>query len=279
MGEEFNEEREFVDSDARLVHRLNGQPVHRVHGRPWVDAVITLLQPRSPYRPWIIAADVEPGDQLIVTLDTDPVSVIAGVATVGDDADIQTAIERMRADQIVELTSLEMLCGLDDWLSCLKKSWTRLARAKFGHSSLAAARTLLSSKGRCGACGVFLPLAGSMARDQFHIHTTDLFVDGGAEPGLWDSYGDRDEVQDWPAVLCMGCHESMRSGGFASFPPFLFARRPECPDCGERRTETPRFGFPIGGPFEEPWVATMGCVVREPRPDWVCGECGYEWRV
>jgi hypothetical protein len=66
--------------------------MHVVEGHPRKEAVITVLEPRSPYRPWR-ADDFEPikdGDRVVAVLDTDPVSVLATVGFVGADGDVQT---------------------------------------------------------------------------------------------------------------------------------------------------------------------------------------------
>ena len=57
--------------------------VHVIEGRPWKDALISVVEPRSPYRPWHAADGIEPGDAVIAVLDTDPRSVLAGVGIVG----------------------------------------------------------------------------------------------------------------------------------------------------------------------------------------------------
>lgn len=66
--------------------------VHVIEGRPWKDALISIVEPRSPHRPWYAGDGVEPGDVLIAVLDTDPRSVLTQVATVGSDGDINAAI-------------------------------------------------------------------------------------------------------------------------------------------------------------------------------------------
>jgi len=43
--------------------------VHVIEGRPWKDAIISVLEPRSPYRPWHTAGGIEPGDAVITGID------------------------------------------------------------------------------------------------------------------------------------------------------------------------------------------------------------------
>ena len=131
----------------------------------------------------------------------------------------------------------------------------------FGHTSMAAARVLLNSGGRCTACTATLPLTGPNAGDEVHVHT--------ANPRQSDA--------DWPAALCIRCHGEIHAQGFTDLLDFLFANRPRCPECHLQRALTPLYGMP-SGPVEEPWIAIMGCVVIEPRAEWVCGNCGHEWR-
>jgi hypothetical protein len=77
--------------------------VHLVEGSPWAEAIISVLSARSPYRPWRTddSASIRPGDKLIAVVDTDPVSVLAAVAVVGGDGDIQAAfVVARRADPL-----------------------------------------------------------------------------------------------------------------------------------------------------------------------------------
>lgn len=66
--------------------------IHVLRAMPWMDAIIKLLQPRSPYRPWHGAAGAEPGDAVLAILDTDPPSVIAEVREVDADGGADRAI-------------------------------------------------------------------------------------------------------------------------------------------------------------------------------------------
>ena len=51
---------------------------------------------RSPYRPWHVADGIEPGDAVIAVLDTDPLSVLAGVGIVGPDGNVDWRHRRHR---------------------------------------------------------------------------------------------------------------------------------------------------------------------------------------
>ncbi len=262
------------------IDQIGPTTVCFVTGRPWKDAVISLLEPRSPYRPWTTQESVEPGHSVVVALDTDPTSVLSAVGTVGSDGEIRSAITQIksyRREALLEMATLDML-SMEDIESVLDRYVRQGAKALFGHTSLAAARVLLASRGRCTACNTGLALSGRNARDQIHIHTAE-FVDTDGRPievDLWDSYAQYSAI-DWPAALCNLCAATMRDEGFTSFLDFQFASRPSCPECSAQRTMTPLYGMPAG-PIEEPWIATMGCVVVEPRAKWVCGHCRHEWR-
>lgn len=69
--------------------------VHIVAASPWKQAILAVLDPDSPYRPWSALDDLRPGDLVIGVLDTDPVSVLAGVGLVDDDLDVNRAITEL----------------------------------------------------------------------------------------------------------------------------------------------------------------------------------------
>ena len=143
--------------------------VHVIEGRPWKDALIRVLEPQSPYRPWHFADGIEPGDAIIAVLDTDPVSVLAGVGIVGPDGDIDgaiAAIERFRLNGLLELGTLNMLADFvarpepgpvyhhrspDDVVALIGDYIPSTSDALFGQTSLAAGRVLLESRAAAGA--------------------------------------------------------------------------------------------------------------------------------
>jgi hypothetical protein len=269
--------------------------VRIIKGKPWKDAVISVLEPRSPYRPWSGADRVEPGDAVVAVLDTEPVSVLAGIGIIGDDGDVHNAIagiDRFYLNGLLELGTLNMLAGFvirpgqstvfqrrspKDVVATIGDYTPSTVEALFGHTSLAAGRVLLQSEGRCTACHCQLDLIGDDARSRVHIHTANPFTDEPAPEttGIWDHT--RQGLSDWPAALCDPCHAKMYREGFASFLDFRFSLHPRCPKCAAQHSMSAMYGMPAG-PVEEPWIATMGCVVTEPRAEWVCGECRHEWR-
>src|ERR1700750_3026166 len=65
--------------------------VHLVAGRPWKDALISFLEPHSPYRPWVTGSVLNKGDIIIVALDTDPRTVLTS-ARIRADGGIMAAL-------------------------------------------------------------------------------------------------------------------------------------------------------------------------------------------
>lgn len=262
---------DFVYGDIKLdaTYRI-------LEGRPWRDAIITLLEPRSPYRPWITDDVLEPGDPVLLVLDTEPVSVVTAIGTVGPERHIPgtiRAIHQLNLNGLFELNTLKMLTPRDAILAAIDLYLRPRAVSLFGHSTLAAARVLLKSQGRCTACRSELDLTGQDARDRIVIRTVDLDAGTGE---LWNR-DVRNQARDWPAVLCEKCDGRMKADGFTGVLDFIFAGRPRCPECDAQRAMTPSYGLP-SGPIEEPWRMSMGCVVIEPRPKWVCGQCDHQWR-
>lgn len=258
--------------------------MHVVEGRPWEEAVITVLEPRSPYRPWR-TDDFEPieqGDRVVAVLDTEPFSVLATVGFVGADGDVHTTlagIERFElggAPALLELDTLNMLSSFrlpasagmlrrDEFavMRRLTDNWSDSRDGCFGSSTLAQARILLASGGRCTGCDEQLDLNGAQATERVHFHTASRRR---AEGG---------EHSDWPAVLCDSCHVRMVVGGFGTFLDYRFSLAPSCPACSAGRSLSAAFGEPMVGYVQKPWITHMGCCVVP--VEWVCGECGHQW--
>ena len=142
-----------------IHHRL-----HILEAADWKAGVITLLEPRSPYRPWRYAfGEARPGDYAILVLGTDPASVLTVLARVGDEGGLSGAlVNRGYSADVVDLTTLAMMLDLGD---SAFSSWRiddddaeRVILAlhespvygepcyRWGHSSTVAARNLLSSR-------------------------------------------------------------------------------------------------------------------------------------
>lgn len=297
-----------------FMKKANFTAVHIVDGQPWKDALISILEPRSPYRPWHTASGIQLGDAAIAVLDTDPESVLAGIAIVGPDGDVRNAmaaIDRFHLNGLLELGTLNMLAdfvvhpqsqtvyhrdSLDAVVALIGDYHPSTADALFGHTSLGAGRVLLESGGKRAGCGRQLDLTQEDARDRVHIHTVHRpgkpqrslprkARSGGRKPrGTDTDYSDfpieigprypRSLPADWPAVLCDSCHDTMHTDGFTSFLDFLFSRHPRCPSCSAQRALSTMYGMRAGR-VEEPWIATMGRCVQP--WEWVCAECGHEW--
>ena len=169
-----------------------------VRATAWRDAVIKILEPRSPYRPWRIPAGIKRGDAVLVVLETNPVSVIADIREVGVDGSALRALARFldsglpwrEPPALLELATLRALTGFSlpddgDPATVLGRAALTTAIGQRqaapsggdyldGHTSLAAAAILLVSLGRCTGCGDKLDLAAADARDRLHIRSVDL---------------------------------------------------------------------------------------------------------
>ena len=271
--------------------------VNIVRGAPWKDALISVLQPESPYQPWQPAGGLKAGEAVIAVLDTDPVSVLAGVGRVGADGDAGRAlagIDPFRRTGLIELGTLNMLADFvvraddsavfhhnspADVVAVIGAYMRSTPEALTGHTSLAQGRILLDSRGTCTGCRQPIDLTGPDARDRVHIHTVTPLQPRKPLPrnAEWVRDGwrtPRSFPADWPAVLCDSCHDAMQAGGFSGFLDFKFSVHPRCPVCSAQCTLSAMFGMPAG-PVEEPWIATMGCCV-EPI-EWCCASCDYQW--
>lgn len=259
--------------------------MHVVEGRPWKEAIITLLEPRSPYRPWR-TDDFDPineGDRVIAIIDTDPLSVLGAVGFVGPDGDAHSAlagIERIEFGMppaLFELDTLNTTASLqlpaspgllnrdaDAVTRRMNDYWSAGMDGCFGSSTLAQARTLLASGGRCTGCDKRIDLTGPNAADRVHFHTASR-----PRPDV------RRHYSDWPAVLCDSCHTEMVDGGLGNFVDFRFSLAPICPKCSANRSMSTDFGEPWPGYILTPWTQHMGCCVVP--VEWVCGTCGHEW--
>lgn len=291
-----------------------------MRGVPWKDAIIALLQPDSMYRPWLGAGDARPGDGVLIVLDTDPASVIATIGVVGADGGAVSAIagcmhrdgDQRGGPALLELGTLTALTGLglsrdgaevtvedaDSLMLLTGEGLTAGNETLYlnGHTTLAAARILLRSGGRCAGCDRDLDLRDRHARYHVHIHTVDLDPTAPPTPVAYEipppedasgteAYGPESirllsdywkpirTPLDRPAVLCDSCHDRMRSGGFASFLDFRFSLHPRCPSCSARWTMTTTAGFVAVIP-EQPWIRHTGCC---PDQKWLCGACGHKW--
>jgi hypothetical protein len=279
---------------------------HRLHileAADWKAGVITLLNPDSPYRPWRYAfGGSRRGDYAMLVLGTDPVSVLTVLARIGDEdggGGGMLNLDRYRAD-VVDLTCLAMLLDIPDAFT----SWRlddddaeRVVHAlhesrvygrpfyKWGHSSVVAARNLLSFDGTCDGCEATIDLCGRDACENVHVHTADPLprpdpdspirtpgTTGRRRPHLASL---RSAAEDWPAVLCRECDRRMRDDKFASFVAFKFAQHPECPNCGGARTQAICYGMPADPDSWGPWLDMGGCVLRDEK--WHCGCCGHRW--
>jgi hypothetical protein len=258
------------------------QQAFLVEGRPWKDAVIAYLEPRSPYRPWTIDNRAAVGDLLITVLSTTPRTVLC-VERVSSPKNGTKPIEVVTERQLPALptlpeveqrarTKLPAQAGpiagddADRLLDILDPGWIGFA---FGEESesVQGARILLASGGECTGCGQRLLVHRRTARSDVHVHTV--------EPSKIESSA------DWPAVLCSGCATDMIAGEYATFLDYRFSLNPACPRCSAAQTMAVQFGMmpaPVSALSSPPWVVDIGCTVTDDTPKWICGECDYRWQ-
>ncbi|MGW0157848.1 hypothetical protein ACWDUN_00860 [Mycobacterium sp. NPDC003323] len=277
--------------------------LHVLEATDWKDGIITILEPRSPYRPWRYAfGDARPGDWAVIVLGTDPVSVLTVLAHIDQEDGLGGAALNLRrySMHLVDLTTLAMLLDLpdafDDWrftdeeaeriiLALHETPVHGNRRDRWGHSTVAQARNLLGFWGNCHSCHDEIDLTNADARDQIHVHTADplprpqplspIRTTANYPERNPDRLSTRYDARDWPAVLCRRCAGRMRSGGYTSFVKYQFAQHPACPECGGRRTQTIGYGMPTSPDEWGPWRYMGGCC---PKSDmWHCSHCDHEW--
>ncbi len=269
------------------MEQIRTRRLHVARAADWMDAVITVLEPRSPYRPRHHGpVEARPGDTVVFVLDTDPSSILTEVAQVGTDGDLRSAVfdRTPRHATLMDLTTVATLAGLE---SRIAESWSfededaeklesvleecRVIDApssRFGHTSVAAARTLLRFCGLCDGCNQAIDLTGPDARDRLFVHTVDPY----GRPAPADTWSVPD---DWPAVMCRRCLDRMHDMGYTSFVDFKFALHPPCPACGALRTCATFYGMPSDHWNIEPWSHAGGCCVSTER--WCCSVCRHQW--
>jgi hypothetical protein len=284
--------------------------LHIIEGSDWKDAVIALLEPRSPYRPWRYGfGEAHEGDPVAVVLNTDPCAVLTDLGRVGADGNPAQAVvnKSYPAPGLIDLATLVMVANFKydedpryQWqlrgdaaiqmeLALTECKLTDDSELRFGHTSVAAARILLRSQGRCAGCDTEIGLSGDDARDLVQIHTVDPPQRPAPEPPIkvheksWAIYDAVDIVftrtppdlpADWPGVLCRRCHSRMQEGEYSGLLDFRLAQHPTCPRCGARRTQRALFGMLMSRDFP-PWLDPRGCCVTEDV--WTCTECTHTW--
>ena len=287
--------------------------LHIVEGSDWKDAVIALLESRSPYRPWRYGfGEARQGDPVAVVLNTDPPSVLTGLGRIGVDGRLDRAVVEWRypAPVLIDLATLTMVVAFKHdqdprhaWqlrgdaaiqmeLAVTECAYRDDSSMRFGHTSVAAARILLHSRGRCTGCSSGMDLTGEDARDVVHIRTVDppareapevliqeasgraSYIDGPYPPKCWLPQ----LPPDWPGVLCQRCHTRMQDGRYNSLLDFRFSQHPKCPHCGAERTQRAQFGMPASEAVYRnapPWIDWRGCC--RTHDIWTCTACAHTW--
>jgi hypothetical protein len=238
-------------------------------------------------------------------LNTDPVSILTEIAHIADDGDPGCAVVDLPfwGAGLLDLTTLAMVldlrCAVTAWrldgdaavklnLALTECRFGSEPDSRFGHTSLAAARTLLHSGAACDGCDSDIDLSGPGARDEVYVHTVDRYRRPDPTSPIVPRTGPshhppsipytpslRFSAIDWPAVLCRRCHDRMVDGGYRSFLDFRFDQHPACPECGGRRTLSTFYGMPSDVGNIPPWLHIGGCCVSNER--WSCSVCDHEW--
>jgi len=270
-------------------------PSHR-RGAPWKDAVIALLESRCPYRPWRHGLGAHVGDLVAIVLDTDPPSIMTTLGRVGIDGRMDRAVVEWsdHAPTLIDLASLTAVVGFSHdqdpravWqlhgdaavqmeLTLAECRFRDDPWMRFGHSSVAAARSLLHSRGWCSGCDDPIDLTGEDARDAVQIHTVDATAREAPEVLIQEENGRASYIDgpywpkswllpklptDWPGVLCERCVIRMRDDEYTSLLDFRFSQHPKCPRCGAQRTQSASFGEP-----STPYLPPCGTCADAARP-------------
>lgn len=234
--------------------------VHVVVGSPWRETVLALLG--APLQPWS-AAHAETGEGVLVLIDSAPRMVLTEVLGADDFCSERPREAVAVSDIEAELGWALPVGGVVDGdrvgplLETLQRWRWDTARTLFGHSTGAAAHTLLASNARCAGCDTDLDLTTAFAGDLVSVWTAE------------------DRETDWPATLCVTCRRLMTDEGFSSFLGYRFSRHPRCPRCGGGRSALNAFGMPVYPLPYEPWVNHQGCCVTAER--WTCTLCRHQW--
>jgi len=276
--------------------------VHVVVGTPWKDAVISLLEPSSPYEPWPDVLDARRGDGVVVVIDCEPRLVLPYVLRVEFEGGAGQAITQSRQSCPGPAVAVSRvgagLDGLRDRCTLFEGAQAaalvgELDRHRFdgddefpfGVTSMAEAAVLLESNGRCSGCDKALGLGGENAREKVAIWTVaEARVQPEAAPPEEPQLDDLDGSDgpwlptmpvDWPAALCLKCQDAMREGGFETFLDYRFSRHPACPRCGQRRARRAVFGMLSSFTGIGPWHDARGCC--DTPDNWTCAMCGHRW--
>ena len=279
--------------------------LHIVEGTVWKDAVISLLDSRCRYQPWRFGfGEAHMGDPVAIVLNTDPPSVLTELGTLGADGRPDRALIKwpLRGPGLIDLTTLAVVgdyaqdprrvwqlrggAAIQMELALNECSYRHDRSMRFGHSSVAEARILLHSRGRCTGCRDDIDFVAEDARDVY-IHTVDAPSRDASEPvvrtethasyrhdPIPDSCWLPEIPADWPGVLCGRCLSWMQAEGYTSLLDFRFARHPKCPRCRAERTQRALYGE-LAHRDIPPWLDPRGCC--RTSDDWTCTACGLKW--
>ncbi len=98
--------------DNWLVKQTEGNRLHIIEGTDWKDAIIALLDDRSPYRPWRYGfGEAHEGDPVAIVLNTDPPSVMTALGRIAGDGRTDRAVVKwpIVAPSLLDLTTLTVV--------------------------------------------------------------------------------------------------------------------------------------------------------------------------
>lgn len=281
--------------------------LHIVESTDWLLGVIALLESRSRRRPWRYGfGEARRGDPVAIVLNTQPSTILTTLGSIGADEGSGRAVVDWTfvSPKLLDLATLVHTVGFvrdprrawrldgDDAVrmeSALTESHEHTDPSlRLGHTSVARARILLHSRGRCSGCDDAIDLVSDDARDNVGFHTVDepareapevlisddrgacSYFDGPIPDSCW-----RPELpDDWPGVLCRRCQDRMRDWGCSNLLDFRFAQHPKCLACGAARTQRALFGMLMTRDIP-PWLDPRGCCVTDDI--WTCTECTRTW--
>ena len=110
-GEALTSESASAGQSGRVSRRAHTHGMHIVEANDWNDAAITLLEPRSPYRPWRSGPEpLRAAEQVLAVLHTDPVSVLTTIGYA--DADGNAKFGRYTSLDLLDATTLALIADV-----------------------------------------------------------------------------------------------------------------------------------------------------------------------
>ena len=167
------------------------------------------------------------GDPVAIVLNTDPPSVLTELGTLGADGRPDRALIKwpLRGPGLIDLTTLAVVgdyaqdprrvwhlrgdAAIQMELALNECSYRHDRSMRFGHSSVAEARILLHSRGRCTGCRDDIDFVAGDARDVY-IHTVDAPSRDASEPVVRPRHTPAIATTRYPTAV--GCRRFLPTG-------------------------------------------------------------------